>query len=67
MLRMRKKPPAGLTNINSGKPWSQADLADLNQCLALGEPAAATADFLCRTAEEVRAKIAQLRGTARLQ
>jgi hypothetical protein len=35
MLRMRKKPPAGLADLNSGKVWSEADLADLKQCLRL--------------------------------
>ena len=60
MLRMRKKPPAGLTNINCGKPWSKMDLADLKQCLALGDSAKAIADFLCREPGEVRAKIEEL-------
>ena len=26
MLPMRKKPPEGLPNINSGKPWSAFDM-----------------------------------------
>jgi hypothetical protein len=28
---MRKKPPSGLPNINSGQPWSAMDLADLEE------------------------------------
>jgi hypothetical protein len=31
MLRMRKKPPADMPNINSGKPWSEMDEADLTK------------------------------------
>ena len=33
MLRMRKKPPADMPQVNSGKPWSEMDLADLADCL----------------------------------
>ena len=61
MLRMRKKPPADMPNINSGKPWSEMDLADLADCLKLGEPVEQIADFLCRDAEEIEAKMAELR------
>lgn len=61
MSYLRKKPPAGLPNINSGKPWSKADLDDLKQCLALGDTAEGIAEFLCRDVAEVRAKSAELR------
>jgi hypothetical protein len=57
---MRKKPPAGLSNLNSGKPWSAMDVADLKQCLKLGDSTKAIAEFLCREPGEVRAKIAEL-------
>jgi len=60
MLRMRKKPPAGLPNINGGKEWSDMDLADLWQCLADGARAGDIADFLCRDVDEVKRKIAEL-------
>ena len=61
MLRMRKKPPADMPNINSGTPWSEMDLADLTDCLKLGEPIEQIADFLFRDAKEVEAKVAELR------
>ena len=61
MLRMRKKPPADMPNINSGKPWSEMGLDDLANCLKLGEPVEQIADFLCRDIEEVEAKVAELR------
>ena len=61
MLRMRKKPPADMPNINSGKPWSEMDLDDLTNCLMLREPVEQIADFLCRDIEEVEAKVAELR------
>jgi hypothetical protein len=54
---MRKKPPAGLPNLNSGMPWSEMDLDDLANCLELGEPVEQIADFLCRDPDEVRARI----------
>jgi hypothetical protein len=37
---MRKKPPADLPNVNAGKPWSAMDLADLDELLTNGTPAA---------------------------
>jgi hypothetical protein len=48
MLRMRPKPPAGLENINSGKPWSAMDMADLEDFLGQDVPIVQIADFLCR-------------------
>jgi hypothetical protein len=61
MLRLRKRPPANMPDINSGKPWSEMDLADLDEFLADGKSAAFIADYLCRDVDEVEAKIAELR------
>jgi hypothetical protein len=61
MLRMRKKPPAGLPRINAGKPWSDLDSTDLAECLATNMPVDQIADFLCRDPDEVRAQIARER------
>jgi hypothetical protein len=61
MLRMRKKPPADLPNVNAGKPWSAIDLADLDELLTNGTPAAEIASYLCRDVDEVEAKIASRR------
>jgi len=47
-------------NVNSGKAWSQVDLYDLRQGRGSGTPIDQVADFLCRDAEEVRAKASQL-------
>jgi hypothetical protein len=60
MSYLRKKPPGDAPHINSGKPWSELDLADLRQCLILGASAELIADFLCRDVHEVRAKSAEL-------
>ena len=50
-----------MPQVNSGKPWSEMDLVDLANCLELGEPVEQIADFLCSDAEEVEAKVAELR------
>jgi hypothetical protein len=47
-------------NLNEGKAWSEMDLFDLRNSLALGRSVAYIADFLCRGEEEVREKIAEL-------
>jgi hypothetical protein len=47
-------------NLNSGKPWSEMDLADLWNCMRLGDPIWKIADFLCRDADEVREKVAEI-------
>ena len=57
MLRMRKRPPADLPMINSDKPWSAMDMEDLFDFYESGTPVADIADYLCRTVEEVQAKI----------
>jgi hypothetical protein len=61
MLRVRKKPPSGLETINSGKPWSAIDMADLEEFLTDGRQVTDIANYLCRTVEEVEAKIVSLR------
>jgi hypothetical protein len=58
MLSMRKKPPADFPDINAGDPWSETDLADLDELLSDGMPVAETASYLCRTVEEVERKTA---------
>jgi hypothetical protein len=35
---MRKKPPEGMPNINSGKPWSAFDLDELEELIEKGRP-----------------------------
>lgn len=45
---------------NEGKPWSEMDLEDLDSALKLGKPVEEIAEFLCRSVEEVRAKLAEL-------
>jgi hypothetical protein len=60
MLRMRKKPPAGMADLNSGQVWSEADLADPKRCLRRRDSIKAIAEFLCREPGEVRAKIAEI-------
>ena len=57
MLRMRKRPPADLPMINSDKPWSAMDMEDLFDFYESGTPVADIADYLCRTVEEIQAKI----------
>jgi hypothetical protein len=61
MLRMRPKSPAGLPTINSGQPWSDLDLCDLDDLLLEQRTIAEIAQFLCRDVYEVQAKIAELR------
>jgi hypothetical protein len=44
-------------NLNSGQPWSEADLWDLRNSLAHGGSTEEVADFLCRDTNEVSAKM----------
>jgi hypothetical protein len=60
-LRLRKKPPAGIPNINAGAPWSDMDLADLNELLRERRPVEMIAEYLCRNVDEVEAKLVELR------
>jgi hypothetical protein len=53
----------GEPNLNEGKPWSEMDLVDLRNSLALGSSVGYIAEFLCRSEEEVREKIADLQKT----
>jgi hypothetical protein len=53
---MRSREP----NLNEGKPWSEMDLVDLRNSLALGRSVDYIADFLCRSEKEVREKIVEL-------
>ena len=46
--------------INAGKPWSAMDLEDLIDFHESGMPVAELAEHLCRTVEEVRAKIDEI-------
>jgi hypothetical protein len=41
-------------NLNSGKPWSEKDLADLERALERGYSIELIAGYLMRDAEEVR-------------
>lgn len=47
-------------DINSGQPWSEMSIADLEHALSIGTPVEEIATFLCRDVAEVRAKIAEL-------
>jgi hypothetical protein len=59
--RLRKKPPADRPDINSGAPWSEMDLADLEEMLGSGMPIESLASYLCREVEEVETE-AKVRG-----
>jgi hypothetical protein len=50
---LRKKPPAGMPNISSGKPWSAFDLDELEELVQRGRPLESIADYLCRDVDEV--------------
>jgi hypothetical protein len=47
-------------NRNGDDPWSETDLADLQNELELGATVEEIADFLSRDADEVKAKIDEL-------
>ena len=49
-----------MSNLNSGKDWTELDLQDLRDGLRLRCPMAELADYLLRDVAEVRAKIAEL-------
>jgi hypothetical protein len=46
--------------INAGKSWSAMDMEDLLDFHESGTPVADIADYLCRTVEEVQAKIDEI-------
>ena len=52
-------------NVNSGKEWSEMDVADLRQFMRLDKSIEETADFLCRDVEKVREKQVELRRSDR--
>ena len=47
-------------NLNTGQPWSEIDIRDLRAEVDHGSSIREAADFLCRTAGEVEAKIQEL-------
>ena len=49
-----------MTDINSGEPWSERSILDLQECLRLGTPIDEIATFLFRDVVEVRAMVAEL-------
>jgi hypothetical protein len=49
-----------MSDINSGKPWSEMAIRDLQDALRRGYEIEDIATFLCRDADEVRAKVAEL-------
>jgi hypothetical protein len=57
----------GVPNLNEGKDWSEMDLVDLRNSLAYGRSLEDIADFLCRSEDEVREKIAELEKSAGAQ
>jgi hypothetical protein len=50
-----------MSNLNSGKPWSETDLLDLEVGLALEISIEGIANVLLRDVEEVRQKVASLK------
>jgi hypothetical protein len=60
LLRLRRKPPAGLPSINSGEPWSAMDMDDLNDLVREKVSVAEISEYLCRDIDEVEAKIAEV-------
>jgi hypothetical protein len=49
-------------NANSGKEWSDMDVADLQQCVKIGMADTDIASFLRRSTEEIRERAAKLVG-----
>jgi hypothetical protein len=47
-------------NLNTGQPWSEIDTRDLRAALDNGDSIREAAEFLCRTVEEVEAKMREL-------
>jgi hypothetical protein len=46
-----------MPDINSGEPWSEMDLADLDEFLTAGHLVESIASYLCRDVDEVAVKI----------
>jgi len=47
-------------DANSGEPWSEADISDLENELDHSQTIAQIASFLCRDDDEVREKMKEL-------
>jgi hypothetical protein len=54
-------------NLNEGKPWSEMDLVDFRSAIGIGRSVMDIADFLCRSEDEVRERIASLERDNALQ
>ena len=52
--------------LNTGRNWSEMDLADLANCLRVNDPIEEIADFMCRSRREIRDKIAELEQSGEL-
>ena len=50
------------SSANSGKEWSDMDVADLQHCVKIGMADTDIAGFLRRPTEEIRARAAELVG-----
>ena|ERR1044071_8806048 len=48
-------------NLNTGKPWSEWDDADIRWGLAHARPIEETAHFLCRTPSEIAQRMQEIR------
>jgi hypothetical protein len=46
-------------NLNTGVLWAESDTSDLIWCVNDGQSVEEIADFLCRTEEEVRDRLAE--------
>jgi len=57
---MSRGPGIGELELNAGQWWSDMDIGDLRYNAASGVTDVETAEFLCRTLSEVRAKAAEL-------
>jgi hypothetical protein len=53
-------------DLNTGTPWSERGLLDLASSIRVGDSVEETATFLCRSAREVRDKIAELEESGEL-
>jgi hypothetical protein len=45
-------------DLNTGKPWDDAEVLGLANCLRLKEPVEEIASFMCRSRREIREKTA---------
>lgn len=54
-----------MPDLNTNKPWSPMDIADLRTCIIRKVSVAETARFLMRDEAEVAEKIAEIEGEER--